>query len=404
MRNDVAATRCYEERLDWRMKAVPPSAYGRSLGQWLQSGPRLEHLDTPVATLQEEALEHNITAMARWCHEAGLVHMPHGKTTMSPQLWQRQLDAGAIGITVANAPQLRVARAFDIPNVLVANELVTPSVLAWIDEWNNSGGHVTCFVDSVAGVECMARALHGTATPLDVCIELGDYAARAGVRRREDVDHLAKIVDNTPSLRLAGVAAYEGSVAHDERPESLDRVDALLADVVEAANRLAFDVESPMITAGGSEYFDQVAQHLAPLVQEGATAVMRAGSYVTHDDGLYAKMTPASRDRGGPQLISALHVRGTVLSMPEPGLALVDVGRRDVSFDAGMPVAVDLPDVNVAALNDQHAHLRGAVENLVVGDVVRLGVSHPCTTFDKWSLIPVVDTEGFVVDAVRTYF
>lgn len=403
MRNDTAATRCYRDRLDWQLKAVPPSAYGQTVEEWLESKPRVEQLDTPVAVLQEEALEHNITAMADWCREVGMQHMPHGKTTMAPQLWQRQLDAGAVGITVANAPQLRVARAFDVPKVLLANELVTPSVLSWVSEWNAAGGDVTCFVDSVAGVERMVHAL-GDASPMDVCIEIGAYAARGGVRRIQDAEQIAQAVTAAASLRLVGVGGYEGSIAHDDRPESLERVDTFLAELAQVAARLDFEVDSPMVTAGGSEYFDQVENHLAPLARDGARVVLRAGSYVTHDDGMYAKMTPAARDRGGPEFVSALHLRGTVLSMPEPGLALVDIGRRDVSFDSGMPVAVDLPDVNVADLNDQHAHLRGAVENLSIGDIVRLGISHPCTTFDKWTLIPVVDAEGIVTDAVRTYF
>ena len=404
MQNDTAAARCHRERLDWHLKAVPPSAHGMQLAQWLDSKPRIEQLETPAAVLQADALAHNITAMADWCRAAGIEHMPHGKTTMAPQLWQRQLDAGAVGITVANAPQLRVARAFDIPKVLVANELVTPSVLRWIDEWRTAGGDVTCFVDSSTGVERMTEALADAATPLDVCIEFGAYAARGGVRRTEAAERLAQAVTESPALRLTGIGGYEGSIAHDGRPESIERVDGFLAGLAQLAKRLDFEVDAPIVTAGGSEYFDQVQQHLSPLSADGARVVLRAGSYITHDDGLYAQMTPAARERSGPELVSALHVRGTVVSMPEPGLALLDVGRRDLSFDAGMPVAVDLPDVNVAALNDQHTHLRGAVEDLSVGDIVRLGISHPCTTFDKWSLLPVVDGEGTITDAIRTYF
>jgi len=35
---------------------------------------------------------------------------------------------------------------------------------------------------------------------------------------------------------------------------------------------------------------------------------------------------------------------------------------------------------------------------------VCLGISHPCTAFDKWQLIPVVDEEYRIVDVVRTFF
>ena len=111
---------------------------------------------------------------------------------------------------------------------------------------------------------------------------------------------------------------------------------------------------------------------------------------------------------------------------PEPGLALLDGGRRDVSFDDGLPLAqwivgraedeAVLAGSRVSALNDQHLFLRladdavasGAAARLRVGDVVRLGLSHPCTVLDKWRMIPVVaDADApdpVVVDIVETIF
>jgi D-serine dehydratase len=104
-----------------------------------------------------------------------------------------------------------------------------------------------------------------------------------------------------------------------------------------------------------------------------------------------------------------------VLSRPEPTLALVGAGKRDVSYDVGLPVPLAVRDrhgarsvrgqMDVFELNDQHAYVRiEPADPLAPGDLVGLGISHPCTTFDKWRLIPVVDDDYAVVDAVATYF
>jgi D-serine deaminase-like pyridoxal phosphate-dependent protein len=104
-----------------------------------------------------------------------------------------------------------------------------------------------------------------------------------------------------------------------------------------------------------------------------------------------------------------MHGWGRVVSRPEPSLALLDVGKRDLPFDEGLPVPHGLPGAEVTALNDQHAFLRlPADAPLAIGDVVRLGLSHPCTALDKWQLIPVIDdvdaADPVVTGLIRTFF
>jgi len=103
-----------------------------------------------------------------------------------------------------------------------------------------------------------------------------------------------------------------------------------------------------------------------------------------------------------------------VLSCPEPDLAIVGFGRRDAPFDAGLPVPLRLRRedaetplcgrARVEQLNDQHAFVRTEPGLFAVGDLAGFGVSHPCTAFDKWRLLPVVDGDYAVTGAVRTYF
>jgi len=142
--------------------------------------------------------------------------------------------------------------------------------------------------------------------------------------------------------------------------------------------------------------------------------VLRSGCYLTHDHGEYAAMGPDARGLG-PSLRPAIELWAPVLSCPEPGLALACAGRRDVAFDQGMPLPLRLrrPDgtiepaseLSVTRLDDQHAYVNVQPgSELAPGDLICFGISHPCTTFDKWRVIPVVDDDYHVVDAVHTFF
>ncbi len=417
-------------------KGWPPALWGRRVDQLLQDRAALSGFPTPLVTLDRAALTANIQAMATWTSRHGIALAPHGKTTMAPQLWQEQLDAGAWGITVANLTQLAVARAFGVSRVQVANALISPLGLRWVAEQLAANPHVriVTWADSTAVVDIMAAALAGanvdaTRSPLDVLVELGGDGGRTGARTVQEAMAVARAVAAAPTLRLAGVTGYEGALAHDASQESLDRVRAYLLELVRLHQLVAeagwYGTEPPLLSAGGSAYPDVVADVLGPLAQHGeATVLLRSGAYVTHDDGYYRQVSPWGRSprTDGAPLRAALHGWVRVSSRPEPGLAIVDGGKRDLPFDEGLPKVqllrgrasteppIPVTGLEVTALNDQHGFVRlhPGCTPLAVGDELRLGLSHPCTTFDKWRLIPVVDdadaADPVVVDAVRTFF
>ncbi|GAA2049462.1 amino acid deaminase [Catenulispora yoronensis] len=417
-----------DERLDWRFKALPPAAWGRTVQAYLASGPRLSDLGTPLLTLDAGALDHNLRTMAAWCRDAGVALAPHGKTTMAPALWLAQLDAGAVGITLANLPQLRVARAFGVQRVLLANTLVDPAGLAWIagELAADAEFAFVSWVDSVETVALMDAALRAagvgsgpdpeTDRPVEVLVELGGAGGRTGARTVAEAEAVAEAVRAAPTLRLAGVAGYEGALAHDATAEGLGAVSAYLRELANLHRRLAsgYETERPVVTAGGSAYFDTVAEILAPLAGEsGAEVIVRSGAYLIHDDGFYHHISPLARGAGPTPFRAAMHGWARVVSHPEPQLSLLDGGKRDFPFDEGLPVPQvvrggEAVSGVVTALNDQHMFLRDAGDAAPVGAVLRLGLSHPCTAFDKWSLIPVVDDADLpdpkVVGMVRTYF
>jgi D-serine deaminase-like pyridoxal phosphate-dependent protein len=281
-------------------------------------------------------------------------------------------------------------------------------------------------------VEIMQDALGRASSPapLGVLVELGAAGGRSGARSVEEALAVARAVAEAPSLRLAGVAGYEGALAHTGDAEALARVRGYLLELVALhdaieAEGLYAGGEPVVLSAGGSAFFDVVADVLAPRRDlTGARGrpvevLLRSGAYITHDDGFYHGITPLGRVGGGA-FRSAIHGWATVVSRPEPGLALVDAGKRDFPYDEGLPVpqgvrrfgeeaTVPLEGAAVTAMNDQHTFVRVAEEaNLQVGDVMRFGLSHPCTTFDKWRALAVVDDiEGAdprVVGLVETAF
>lgn len=401
------------EQLDWRHKAGP-------VGDATAATEGREALDgafpLPLAVLKASALDHNLAVMSSFCNEHGAELAPHGKTTMAPQLVHRQLEAGAWGVTVATVAQARVYRRYGTRRILLANELVDRGGLAWAAAaLAEADFELYCLTDSLAGVARMDAVLggHSPPRPLPVLVELGVPGRRAGCRSLEDAEAVAAAVDQSPTLELAGGEGYEGVIGGDRSPQTIAQVDRYLDRLRATTERLMEstslrDRQEVIISAGGSAYPDRVVDRLGGGRDARVRLVLRSGCYLTHDTGLYAQVSPLP-------LRPALEIWGVVLSRPEPDLAIVGFGRRDVSFDAGLPVPQwartddgetrDVAGAAVQELNDQHAFVTlTGDDQLDVGELLGCGISHPCTTFDKWSAIPVVDDGYRVVDVIRTFF
>lgn len=384
-------------------------------GQGIHAGA----LTYPFLAVDRDALESNIAAMGRFCADAGVALAPHAKTTMAPAIFRRQLAAGAWGLTAASITHARVYAGHGVRRILLANELVDPAAISATVALLVGGIDLICYVDSVAGVRLLDAALPslqaGSAPPLGVLLELGHAGGRTGVRDDPTAYAVADAVRRSETLRLVGVAGYEGGIGTGRDRETLTAVAEFCDRIARTGRELvaAGHLEPNHIrTAGGSAYPDVVAEHLAG---DGATVVLRSGSYVVHDHGMYAHGSPFSAAGSPYRLRAALTVWTQVLSRPEPESALLSAGRRDVSFDAGMPVplAARYDDgstapataATVTRLNDQHAFLRCESDfPLDPGDRVALGISHPCTTMDKWTHAVEVDADERIVDVIRTYF
>ncbi|MFW6722759.1 alanine racemase [Streptomyces sp. MAR4 CNY-716] len=420
-----------QERIDHRFKGLPPDAAGLTAGELAAERRSLftGGFTTPVLALSAPALAHNLGALARFAAAHGLAFAPHGKTTMAPQLFARQVDEGAWGVTVAVPHQARVARAFGVRRIFLANELVDAAALRWLaaELAADPDFRLVCYVDSVRGVELMDAALRaaGAVRPVEVTVELGaGQDARTGARTEAECRAVAEAAARAGTLRLAGVAGYEAEApgADGEVVRGWMRRLLGLAAELDAAGLFA-ETDEIVVSAGGSAWFDAVADGFAaaPELSRPVLKLLRSGAYISHDDGHYSRVTPFNRVPGEGSLTPAFRLWTQVVSRPEPGQAFVNAGKRDAAYDLGLPVPVAVrrfdaaggagaeraaTGITVRKLSDQHAWLDVAPEGveLEVGDWVALALSHPCTIFDKWQLIPLVEEDGTVTEYVRTFF
>ncbi|MFJ9039298.1 amino acid deaminase [Streptomyces sp. NPDC102406] len=414
------------ERVDFRFKGLPPQADGLTVAELAERRLNLftDGFTTPVLALSAERLEHNLALMETYATRHGLAFAPHGKTSMAPQLFRRQIEHGAWGITLAVPHQVRVAREFGIERIFLANELVDAAALTWLagELTADPSFRFVCYVDSVRGVELMDAALRaaGATRPVDVVVELGaGEGARTGARTEAECAAVADAVADAVALRLVGVAGYEGEVpeADGERVRAWLRRLVALAAEFDKAGRFA-GLDEIVVSAGGSAWFDAVADVFTEIPALGAPVLklLRSGAYVSHDDGHYRHMTPFNRVPEEGALHPAFRLWAQVVSRPTPEQAFTNAGKRDAAYDIDLPEAQvvraartgavrEAAGVAVTGLSDQHGWVRTEPgTDLEVGDWLGMGLSHPCTSFDKWQLIPVVEEDGTVVEYVRTFF
>ena len=420
--------------LDAACKSFPLAAVPVALEDIASRGWQLlaDDLAYPLAVLQRSALQHNLAWMQAYAQLRGVHLAPHGKTTMSPELFRMQLDAGAWGISFATVFQLGVGVGAGVRRAIIANQVLAPADLAGLRMLLQAHAdlQVWFLVDSLAQLRLIEQwaATQPAFPPFDVLLEIGLAGKRTGCRTQAEAIGLAQALHSSRAVRLCGVECYEGNAAVCDNDHDVAAVSDLVRRVLALARlcdaQQLFEADRILLSAGGAAVFDLVL----PLLQaSGLTrpvdGVLRSGCYVTHDQGHYRRYLKLLEQREGwsESLRPALTVWTLVQSVPEPGLAFLSCGRRDISFDIELPLPQRLAragvrrmadtqatpsDWRITALNDQHAYLQFDPDGLVpaVGDRVVLGLSHPCTTFDKWRWMVIAEDDGSVSGAIHTCF
>ena len=417
--------------INHRYKSVPLGT-DVALGEISEQGWNVARGDLalPVTTLREDALQNNLEAMAEYCRRHDVLLAPHAKTTMAPQLIERQLRAGAWGLSAATPTQVAVLRDFGVSRILLANEIVEADALRWIagELERDPSFEFMCLVDDPHVVETMDQVVREVLVhrKLPVLLELGLEGGRAGARSTQKALEVARAVAGSHVLTLAGVETYEGLAASGVSASELDKVDTLCAQIVTLVRLLAdehlFGTPVITVTAGGSAYFDRVVVQFTSLRESepAVQLVLRSGCYLTHDLGTYQHVSPLDGRREPHEALrleNALEGWARVLSRPEAHLAILGTGKRDLPYDLELPTPLRayrtgssastslVGQAAITRMMDQHAFMFVPAHfELAPGDIVALGMSHPCTAFDKMRLVPIIDKDATVVDAVLTLF
>ena len=421
-----------QQPLDWSFKGLPKQLEGAQVSQIADM--KLSLFDDcmlfPIAILVDRTLRSNSAWMRRFIELTGADIAPHGKTTMAPSLFQQQVDDGAWAISAATVHHVRAYRRFGVSRIFLANQLIGAGAIDWVVSELKSDPEFEfyCLVDSHKGINDLAAAvLRGNLNrPINVLLEVGALGGRAGIRTTSEGIELAKLIAEYPEqMILAGVETFEGvfQMAEDGETRALEMINRVVR-LAEKCDALALFKKEIILTAGGSAYFDLACRQfeLAKLTRP-TRIVIRSGCYLSHDNGMYQTLIKQLLLRRSdvakidPPLQPALQVWAQVQSRPETDRLICTMGKRDVGTDAHPPKLISWKSTNdsspnpaplghkVIGLNDQHTFLECPPDSPIkVGDYVGFGVSHPCTTFDRWRLIFKVDDDYQINGAVRTYF
>ena len=387
-----------------------------------------EDVSLPVAILRQSRIQHNLDWMAQFIKRYGVELAPHGKTTMSPELFQMQLSHGAWGITLATASQTQAAAVHGVRRIIMANQLIGKGNMAIIARLQKSDPdfYFCCIVDSAANAEALGQYFSSCGQKLNILLEYGAEGGRTGIRNLMQEQAVLAAVTRWPqSLSLVGVELYEGVLQKE------DEIRTLLRHVLARTQALAlenkFTAPNVILSGAGSAWFDVVAEEFSGQPLSGAhtlQVILRPGCYLTHDVGVYQNAekriqasNPVAREMGR-SLLPALQLWAYVQSVPEPGRAIIALGKRDAAFDAGLPITAlhyrpgsgqtpqpAASDWKITAMMDQHAFM--SIPNqadIQVGDMLAFDISHPCLTFDKWRQLLLVDDHYQVTGAVQTLF
>lgn len=421
--------------IDDRYKGIPAGTAPFALGRIADQGWNLlaGDLPLPAAVLRRSALDANSAWMRAFLAHTGLSLAPHGKTSMSPQLFHRQLADGAWGITAASIGHAATYRRFGINRILMANQLLSRPDIAWVtaELSRDQDFDFYCLVDSLDGVALLVRGVRDAAPsrPLNVLLEVGQQGVRTGARSLTDAMAVAAAIAQAPDvLALAGIECYEGVLPGPDDAAIEARIADLFALMTETARAVEakgwFRPGPVLLSAGGSIYYDMAAAAMRAIgLTSPVQIVLRSGCYLTHDHGwaqrAWQRLAERSPHLAGlaPPPRPAIELWGYVQSRPDPGRAIVTLGKRDAGTDIDLPVPVAWhriggkgpqalgPDYRLTGMNDQHGYLSLPEDSpLRVGDMVCFGISHPCTTFDKWRLMSVVEDDYRVSGGILTFF
>ena len=339
-------------------------------------GRRREELTSPALILDAAVARQNIRRMAeRLTGPAGL--RPHAKAHKCPQVARWQLEAGAIGITVATVWEAAALAREGISALLIANQVVSPEKVRQAAETARDTSLLVA-VDDPDNAEVLASAAREAGSEICVLIDVDTGMNRCGVRSCEDALKVADRVTRLAGLRLRGVTGYEGHCSlepdRDTRARKANQAMDHLLGVVDQLSRAGYPMD--IVSAGGTGTYDITG--LNPRVTE-----IQAGSYVLMD---------AARLPIAPVFSPALTVLCTVISR-QGQTAVLDGGRKTIGSEVTLPTVVGL-EASTRAVNEEHLLLDLPSDSpLRVGDTVEVIPGYAPTTVNLHEVYHVVEDD-----------
>jgi 3-hydroxy-D-aspartate aldolase len=353
----------------------------------IRPGMPVAELETPVLTIDIDAMERNLQRMMGLLEGTGTRLRPHLKTAKSPALAHMMIEAGAVGICCAKLSEAEVMASAGIKDILLTSEVAGPGTFDRLVALARRLPDFKAVVDNAWAVEQIATRAKSWGVTVKLLIELDVNTGRSGQQTPDGTLELADLIRDTAHVELVGIHGYAGHAQirpPDERRERNDAAMALLAETVDLLREHNHEV--PIVTGGGTGTAQMDAQR-------GLLNEVQAGSFLLMDTQYRNTEVPFE---------NALRCRTTIISRPTPERAVCDAGGKTMSSDGGPPEVEGRPGVRYVRGSDEHgslavdpATLEGA---LMVGEVIHLLPSHICTTVNLHDL--VVGVRGDKVETI----
>jgi D-serine deaminase-like pyridoxal phosphate-dependent protein len=330
-----------------------------------QIGDSIDSLDTPSMIVDLDIMEKNIAKlMARLVPKVKV--RPHLKTTKSPILAKKLIDAGATGGCVAKLSEAIVMAEGGVDDIMITCEIVGPVKVGRLVDLFSKHRSIRIVVDSVEGATAINEALSraGFEEPIQTLIDVNVGQHRTGVMAGDAALELAQKIRPLAHLRLIGVHGYEGHLQHvhsrEEREESCRKAMTALVATANTLRDNGFDIQ--VVTTGGTGTAEVCAS------MPGVTEV-QPGSFIFMDSDY--------RNAIGDFYSHSLSILATVISKPEAKRAVIDAGLKTLTTDSGYAEPKDLPGYKYVDNGDEHGSITWeSGPGLAIGDRIEMIPSH----------------------------
>jgi D-serine deaminase-like pyridoxal phosphate-dependent protein len=345
--------------------AATPTGADRTLALLeRQVGRPLAEVETPVAVIDLDRLEANLTDLQSYADANGIALWPHTKTHKSPEIGSRQLELGAVGLTVAKTGEAQVFQEAGAPRLLVHYPPFGIGKWERLADIAATGVELTVAVDGVTPAEGLARVLARRGLEAELLVELDVGLHRTGQTSVTGAVAVAEQLAKLPAVEVAGVSCYPGHCrrADPALPEKLAAVDGLLREARDAFARAG--IRSDRISGGSTP-----TRHLTHTT---CVSELRSGTYALLD------RNESDDDR------CALWVEVTVVSDAVAGQVIVDAGSKtftsDPHPDGGHGSVVGRPGADFARMNEEHGYIDVSAldERPGVGEHLQIVPNHAC--------------------------